>query len=151
MPAAQPERSTPIRRGVAVSAAACAALALLAGGCGGGAGHTTTGAASAQPATPAARGQALYTQDGCSGCHSLDGTRLAGPTWKGLAGASVHLSDGQTVVADNAYLSRHIVEPRAFTVVGYPGEVMAQAIAPLELRKHPADVSSLVAFIDSLR
>jgi cytochrome c oxidase subunit 2 len=122
-------------------------LALLTTGCGSST-HQSGGTATA---SPVAHGRTLYTQYGCAACHSLDGSRMTGPTWKGLAGSRVHLGSGRTVLADNAYLSRHITEPQAFTVAGYPGEVMAEAIAPFELRKHPGEVSALVAFIDSLR
>ncbi len=100
---------------------------------------------------PAVLGRALYTADGCSGCHSLNGTRLSGPTWKGLAGSRVMLESGRTITATNAYLARHIVEPQAFTVRGYPGEIMAESIDELDLKQKPADVRALVAFIDSLR
>ncbi len=130
-----------------LSALLCCA-ALLAAGCGGSSQQTST---SSTLAGPAARGRTLYTQDGCSGCHSLDGSRLTGPTWKGLAGSRVRLNDGQTITASNAYLRTHIVEPQRLTVAGYPGEVMDQATAPLELHKHPQEVSALIAFIDSLR
>jgi cytochrome c551/c552 len=97
------------------------------------------------------QGSRLYQTDGCAGCHSLNGTRLVGPSWKGLAGSRVRLTDGRTVTADDAYLTRHILEPNAMTVQGYPGEVMGQAIEVLDLKAHPAEVRDLVAFIDSLR
>ncbi len=61
------------------------------------------------------------------------------------------LSDGRTVTADDAYLTRHIIEPNALTVQGYPGEVMAQAIETFDLKRKPEDVRALVAFIDSVR
>ncbi len=98
-----------------------------------------------------ARGRALYQTDGCAGCHSLNGTRLTGPSWKGLAGSQVELSNGRTITADGAYLTKHITEPSALTVQGYPAEVMAQAIETLDLKNKPAEVRALVAFIDSLR
>ena len=123
--------------------------ALLGSGCSGGA--RQTGTTGSTLAGPVARGHVLYTQDGCSGCHALDGSRLTGPSWKGLAASRVQLSDGHTVTASDAYLRAHIVEPQRFTVAGYPGEVMAQATAPLQLREHPQEVSALIAFIDSLR
>jgi len=127
-------------------------LAGLATGCGSAPRQAATaaGAATAK-GSPVARGRDLYAADGCAGCHSLDGTRLVGPTWKGLAGSRVRLSDGRTVAADNAYLARHIVEPNAFTVQGYPGEVMAESIQSLDLKHKPADVAALVAFIDAAR
>jgi cytochrome c oxidase subunit II len=146
MSAGDPLRSTLAR------AALVAVLAPLAG-CGSSAHSPASSAtaASAAALSPVARGRHLYQADGCSGCHTLGGTRLVGPSWKGLAGSRVTLSDGRTVTADDAYLRRHIVEPNAFTVNGYPGEVMAQATEALDLRGKPRDVAALVAFIDSLR
>lgn len=132
---------------------ATAGLSLLTSGCG----STTHQAPSSTPATArtggslVARGRALYQTDGCAGCHSLSGTRLAGPSWKGLAGSQVKLSNGRTITADDAYLTKHITEPNALTVHGYPAEVMAQAIETLDLKNKPAEVRALVAFIDSLR
>lgn len=125
----------------------------LASGCG----STTRQAPSNTPTTVrpggslVARGRMLYQTDGCAGCHSLNGTRLTGPSWKGLAGSQVKLSSGRAVTADNAYLTKHIVEPNALTVQGYPADVMAQAIETLDLKSKPADVRALVAFIRSLR
>ncbi len=61
------------------------------------------------------------------------------------------LSAGGTLTADDAYLTRHIIEPNALTVAGYPGQVMAEAIAAFHLKSKPADVQALVAFIGSVR
>lgn len=121
---------------------ATAGLSLLTSGCG----STTHQAPSSTPATAhtggslVARGRALYQTDGCAGCHSLSGTRLTGPSWKGLAGSQVKLSNGRTITADDAYLTKHITEPNALTVQGYPAEVMAQAIETLDLKNKPAEV-----------
>jgi cytochrome c oxidase subunit 2 len=147
-----PARTTRIRPNGAL-AGITAALALALCGCGGsGAGSSGSGSSSAGTAGgPVSQGSRLYQTDGCAGCHSLNGTRLVGPSWKGLAGSRVRLTDGRTVTADDAYLTRHILEPNAMTVQGYPGEVMGQAIEVLDLRAHPAEVRDLVAFIDSLR
>jgi cytochrome c oxidase subunit 2 len=125
----------------------------LAGGCG----NTSHQTSNSTPTTASAggssvaRGRALYQSDGCASCHSLNGIRLTGPSWKGLAGSQVKLSSGRTVTADDAYLAKHITEPNALTVRGYPADVMAQAIETLGLKTKPADVRALVAFIDSLR
>ncbi len=132
---------------------AAGVLPLLAGGCGG----TSHPATAAAPGTSAGgsylvvRGKELYVADGCSGCHSLDGTRMTGPSWRGLAGSRVTLSDGRTLTADDAYLRRHIIEPNALTVRGYPADVMAEATESLNLPRKPFDVRALVAFIDSVR
>lgn len=125
----------------------------LASGCGNVSHQAPNGTPTTASAggSPMARGRALYQSDGCAGCHSLNGTRLTGPSWKGLAGSRVKLSSGRTVTANDGYLTEHITEPNALTVRGYPADVMAQAIETLGLKTKPADVRALVAFIDSLR
>ena len=122
----------------------------IAGGCGNTSMSTPAGVSNTGGPL-VARGRTLDQADGCVGCHSLDGTRLTGPSWKGLADSRVELSNGKTVIASDAYLTRHIVEPNALTVQGYPGQVMSQAIESLALKHRPADVRALVAFIDSLK
>ncbi|HXA54065.1 MAG TPA: cytochrome c [Solirubrobacteraceae bacterium] len=149
-----------IRRAGAPGSATLPALLLAAAcllaGCGGGARSTPSAVFLTTATTPhggglVARGAALYQEDGCSGCHTLNGTRAVGPSWKGLAGSTVTLASGRRVIADNAYLVKHIVDPDALTVRGYPAGVMAQAIEALHLRRHPSEVRALTAFIDSLR
>jgi mono/diheme cytochrome c family protein len=117
---------------------------------------TTTAAAPAPaPAigevavTPAlvARGKTLFTTDGCSGCHSLSGAAGAGPSFKGLAGSTVALANGQSVSADDAYLVRSIVDPDGEIVKGYHAGLMPSAIASYHLARDPDAVRALVAFI----
>jgi mono/diheme cytochrome c family protein len=118
---------------------------------------TTASTAAASPApapiqaTPAlvARGKALYTSDGCSGCHSLTGSAGAGPSLKGLAGATVTLTTGQTVTADDAYLERSISDPDTEIVKGYNAGIMSAAIASFDLAGKPDDLRALVAFIEA--
>ena len=65
-------------------------------------------------------GQCEAERQGCTVCHSIDGTTLDGPTWKGLHGEEVTLDDGTVVVADGAYLRESIVDPNAKIVEGFP-------------------------------
>lgn len=73
---------------------------------------------------PVARGQKWAETTGCIACHSLDGTRLVGPTWKGLYGETVELTDGTTVTVDDAYLEKSILEPNAQISKDFPPNVM---------------------------
>jgi mono/diheme cytochrome c family protein len=98
-----------------------------------------------------ARGKALYTSDSCSGCHSLNGTAGAGPSFKGLAGSTTTLDNGQTVTADDAYLERSIADPNAEIVKGFHAGLMAPAIASFDLAHKPDDIRALVAYIKSLK
>ena len=106
--------------------------------------------ASAQPPAAPVTGRTLYVTLGCADCHSLDGSAGTGPTWRGLYGSRVELASGRFVVANAAYLTAHIVDPNALTVHGYPGAVMAQAIAGEHLASSPSEVRKLVALIESL-
>lgn len=87
----------------------------------------------------AEHGKQLYAAKGCVACHSLDGTRLVGPTFKGLAGKSESTSAGD-IVADDAYLRESMLQPMAKIVNGYP-----PAMPPLPL--DAIEVESLILFI----
>jgi cytochrome c oxidase subunit 2 len=111
---------------------------------------TTTGPTSTTPGGPAttgpaqiAAGRGLFTSSGCSGCHSLDGSRGVGPTLKGLAGSQVTLIGGQTVTADDAYLTQSIRSPDAQVVEGYSAGAMP------DLGLGDGDITALVAFLRS--
>jgi cytochrome c oxidase subunit 2 len=90
-------------------------------------------------------GRALASQNGCAACHSLDGSRLTGPTWRGLFGSRVTLSDGSTVTADDAYLSESILDPGAKVVQGFPAGVMPK----FDLSND--QVKAIVAYLETLK
>jgi cytochrome c oxidase subunit 2 len=140
----RPKGRPAARPALAVLGAVGAAALLVA--CG------SSGSSSGGRATSlAASGRQLYASEGCEDCHSLNGSLGTGPSWKGLYGSRVHLTSGVTVVADAAYLTKHIVDPNAMTVSDYPGDVMAEAIQGDDLASKPADVRALVAFIESVK
>ncbi len=71
----------------------------------------------------AAGGPALLSRHGCTGCHSLDGSRRVGPSFLGLFGRQTQvLSDGRerTLTANQDYVRRSILQPQADLVQGYP-------------------------------
>jgi cytochrome c oxidase subunit 2 len=72
-------------------------------------------------ATPAERGKAIVHDTGnlCITCHSLDGSRLVGPSFKGLWGRKEKLADGSEVQVDAAYIKESIWKPNAKIVAGY--------------------------------
>lgn len=65
-------------------------------------------------------GKQVYEKQGCAVCHSVNGTPMIGPTWKGLFGKAERLVDGSTVTADENYLRESITDPAAKVVEGYP-------------------------------
>lgn len=78
-------------------------------------------------ATSAPDGVALMTQQGCGGCHALDGVSgmagAVGPTLNGLAAtAASRLADpgyAGTATTPEAYIRESIVAPATYIVEGY--------------------------------
>lgn len=117
--------------------------------CGGGGDKGGDSAAAPAPGTPAAAGEQLVEQLGCLSCHTTNGKKGAGPTWKGVAGRQVKLTDGTTVTADGEYLTRAILDPSAQVVAGFPGGLMAATVKPGSVT--PAQAAQIVAYLQTLR
>jgi cytochrome c oxidase subunit 2 len=67
-------------------------------------------------------GLTLMKQYGCFSCHSRDGSKLVGPSFKGIFGHDVVvITDGKehTVTVDDDYIRRSIYEPNADIVKGF--------------------------------
>ena len=94
------------------------------------------------------RGAGLVQVKPCLVCHTTNGGRAAGPTFAGLAGSRVQLADGTTVIADDAYLKRSILDPGAQTVEGFPKGLMATLVPPHSITTLQAD--AIVAYLDTL-
>jgi cytochrome c oxidase subunit 2 len=92
----------------------------------------------------AAQGAAVFRAHGCSGCHDANST-VPAPSLAGLYGTYVHLQDGSVRLADEAYIRDCIVNPRSFTVAGYP-PLMPDFAGQLG----EDDLMKLVAYIKSL-
>jgi cytochrome c oxidase subunit 2 len=93
-------------------------------------------------------GRKLLDKYGCLACHSLDGSRKAGPTFKGLFGSRVSvLVAGQliTVTADEAYLKESIIKPAAKVVEGFP------PIMPVVPDLKDEEIEALVEFIEGVK
>lgn len=96
---------------------------------------------------PADQGRTLAKELACAGCHSENGSVLVGPSFKGLYGSTVHLANGKTITADDAYIKQHILEPQTLTVKGYPAGVMPSFNGSV----NDEEMSALIAYIKSLK
>ena len=94
---------------------------------------------------PAVWGEKLYSQRGCAGCHSVDGSKRVGPSFKGTYGSVRPLADGTTVKADENYINRSILYPKEKVVAGYP-PVMPSYQGQLS----PDDIDSIIAYLKTL-
>jgi cytochrome c oxidase subunit 2 len=64
-------------------------------------------------------GKNTASANGCASCHGSNGQGGVGPGWIDLAGSPRELTDGTTVIADDDYLLRAILEPDVEVVAGY--------------------------------
>ncbi|MCF7806982.1 MAG: cytochrome c oxidase subunit II [Candidatus Marinimicrobia bacterium] len=91
-------------------------------------------------------GKALLISKGCIACHSTDGSKLIGPSLKGLIGKTeTVLTDGaeRTITVDDTYLRRSLNEPAADIVKGFQ-----PLMPPLPLT--PQEVDDLIQYIHEL-
>jgi len=108
---------------------------------------TTAAASVAKAGGGAAAGLALVTGKGCATCHSSDGTRRVGPSFKKLFGSTqTVLENGSEaqVTADETYLEKAIRQPSAQIVKGYPPAMPSVLVTDREL-------ADIVSYIKSLR
>ncbi len=88
------------------------------------------------------KGKQLSAQ--CLACHSIDGSTVVGPTWKGLYGHEVTLTDGSTVTADSDYIAESIRDPNAKVVDGFP------PVMPPFTYLSDQDIADIIAYIKTL-
>ena len=72
-------------------------------------------------------GHTILEKNGCIACHSVNGTKMVGPTFKGLYGSKVDVSTDGTdhrITADSVYIKNSIIDPNKDIVTGYPKGVM---------------------------
>jgi cytochrome c oxidase subunit 2 len=100
------------------------------------------------PDDPVARGEIWANQYGCLACHSLDGTRLVGPSWQGLYGSETVFADGASRTADAEYLRESILDPNAQIVEGFLPGLMPQNFNEI---LSDTQIDDIIAFIESLK
>jgi cytochrome c oxidase subunit 2 len=99
------------------------------------------------PEDPVARGDLWTQQFGCRACHSIDGSPLVGPTWKGIFGTQEELTDGTTVTVDAEYIRNSIRDPGAQIVAGFQNLMPANVGAELT----DDQIADIAAFLESLK
>jgi len=99
------------------------------------------------PAATKMDGKKVVEEKGCLGCHTIDGSKKIGPTFKGLYYSQVIvLTDGKerNVKADEDYLRKSIKAPKADVVKGYPDIMPAVPLKTEEL-------DEIVEYMESLK
>lgn len=86
---------------------------------------------------------AAFKKFGCIGCHGTGGT--VAPELNHLFGKQVKLTSGASVVADEEYIRRSIVNPSADIVAGYPN-----VMPSFQGQMDEDEIRQLIAYIKSL-
>lgn len=95
--------------------------------------------------TPVEGGRKLYEVLTCITCHTLDGSRLVGPSFKGLLGSERTFADGSRAIADADYVRQSVLEPQALVVAGYD-----PVMPSFQGRVGDREIEALLAFMTSL-
>lgn len=106
-----------------------------------------SGASGQAAKKPGSRGPMLYKVKGCVACHSTDGTRLVGPSFKGIFGEmATVVTNGQErqVMVDEEYIRRSVRQPDADKVKGFESVPMPpQTLTDEELEEIIAYIKQL--------
>jgi len=83
-------------------------------------------------------GRSIAARRQCFACHTSDGQLHIGPSWRGLFHATIPLSDGRSIVADETYLTRSMMDPLSEVHAGfrpvmptYQGVLLAPEVAAI--------------------
>lgn len=97
-------------------------------------------------ATMIKMGQKLAESAGCFKCHSTDGSPHIGPTWLDMYMRKETLQGGQIQLADEAYITESMMDPKAKQVQGF------QLVMPsYHGRLEGPEAAAIVEYIKSLR
>lgn len=96
----------------------------------------------------AQKGEKLYNSKGCVACHSVDGSKKVGPSWKGLWESKGHeMASGEKLDIDENYIRESILNPNAKIVKTYPAGVMPAQQGLLNEQQ----LTALIEYIKTLK
>lgn len=95
--------------------------------------------------TPVEQGEQLVQLQGCNTCHSDDGSRMIGPSFKGLWDRQENLADGSTVLVDENYIRESILYPGEKIVEGYDN-----VMSPYEGRITDDEITNIIEYLKTL-
>lgn len=101
---------------------------------------------------PVERGQKWATDFACISCHSVDGSRLVGPSWLDICDGEEPLSNGSVIPVTEEYIRESILNPDAKIVLSFPPGVMPKQFIHPATQKPISDqqIDDLIAYQNSL-
>jgi cytochrome c oxidase subunit 2 len=109
----------------------------------------TTLVAATDIESPTATGRRIMQNIGCFACHTIDGNKLVGPSFKGIWGEEVTVTTGgdkRQIVVDEEYIRRSIFDPNADIVDGFNKGLMLSYEGQLS----EEDVENIIEYLKTL-
>ncbi|GAB1450472.1 hypothetical protein MASR2M47_05280 [Draconibacterium sp.] len=100
--------------------------------------------------SPGATGKKIMQNIGCFACHTIDGTRLVGPSFKGIWGEEQTVVTGKEtrkVTIDEEYIKRSIYDPNADVVEGYMKGLMVSYNGQLS----EDDIANIIEYLKTIK
>jgi cytochrome c oxidase subunit 2 len=94
-------------------------------------------------------GLIILRNTGCLACHSIDGSKLVGPSFKGLYGSQRNVMAAgteKTVTADDSYINISVYEPDSEVVSGFNKGLMKSYRGMVS----EPDLATIIAYIKTL-
>lgn len=90
-------------------------------------------------------GELLYSRLGCKACHTLDGTKLVGPSFKDVYGNTFDTREGVAVLVDDAYIKESILTPNVSVIAGYE-----PVMTPYDGKVTDQEIEAITAWLKTL-
>lgn len=110
----------------------------------------TTQVAAVNLDSPTSTGKRIMQNIGCFACHTLDGTKLVGPSFKGIWGETQTVVTGKEtrqVTVDEEYIKRSIYDPNADVVEGFGKGLMVSYQGQLS----EDDVANIIEYLKTVK
>ena len=111
---------------------------------------TQVAASVAAMASPGATGKKIMQNIGCFACHTIDGTKLVGPSFKGIWGEEQTVVTGKEtrkVTVDEEYIKRSIYDPNADVVEGFMKGLMVSYQGQLS----EDDIANIIEYLKTVK
>ncbi len=111
---------------------------------------TQVAATAAAMAAPGATGKKIMQNIGCFACHTVDGTKLVGPSFKGIWGAEHTVVTGKEtrkVTVDEEYIKHSIYDPNADVVEGFMKGLMVSYQGQLT----EDDIANIIEYLKTVK
>jgi len=95
-------------------------------------------------------GVKILEKNGCLACHSVDGSKLVGPSFKGFYGSTIDVvtnGKNRKVTADDMYVRTSIVDPDKDIVTGFQGGLMQ----PYKNVVTDKDIQEIIEYFKTLK